>query len=153
VLGVLDRNRVPPDRLIVEITESMLVEDHSDAAQRIDALRATGVALAVDDFGTGYSSLGTVQRFGVDYIKIDRSFVERLGAGGEPDVVRTIVDLARRLGAETVAEGIEANSQLVQLRELGCDLGQGFYFAEPLTAEAFERLMVPEQASGGVLLP
>jgi diguanylate cyclase (GGDEF)-like protein/PAS domain S-box-containing protein len=153
VLGVLDRHRVPPRHLIVEITESMLVEDRSDAAQRIDALRSTGVSLAVDDFGTGYSSLATIQRFGVDYIKIDRSFVERLGAGGEPDLVRTIIDLAGQLGARTVAEGIEGNSQLVQLRELGCDLGQGFYFAEPLTPEAFERLLVPDATGDEVVLP
>lgn len=153
VLGVLDRHRVAPDKLIVEITESILVEDRSDAAQRIDALRSTGVALAVDDFGTGYSSLATIQRFGIDYIKIDRSFVERLGAGGEPDLVRTIIDLANQLGAATVAEGIEGNSQLVQLRELGCDLGQGFYFSEPLTPAAFERLLVPDGADDHVLLP
>jgi ammonium transporter, Amt family len=153
VLGVLDRHRVDPRKLIVEITESILVEDRSDAAQRIDALRSTGVALAVDDFGTGYSSLATIQRFGIDYIKIDRSFVERLGAGGEPDLVRTIIDLANQLGAQTVAEGIEGNSQLVQLRELGCDLGQGFYFSEPLTPEGFERLLAPDRTGEEILLP
>lgn len=148
VLDALRRHEVLPERLIVEVTESMLVEEHSEAAQRIEELRDAGMALAVDDFGTGYSSLGTIQRFGVDFIKIDRSFVERLGAGGEPDLVRTIVDLANQLGAETVAEGIEANAQLAQLRALGCDLGQGFYFSEPLSAEAFERLLDPVAHDG-----
>jgi diguanylate cyclase (GGDEF)-like protein len=147
VLDVLDRHQVPPSHLIVEVTESMLVEESSEAARRIDVLRSAGVSLAVDDFGTGYSSLATIQRFGIDYIKIDRSFVERLGAGAEPDLVGTIIDLARQVGARTVAEGIEGNAQLVQLRSLGCDLGQGFYFAEPLTPSAFERLLVPEAAA------
>ena len=153
VLDVLDRHGVAAERLVVEVTESMLVEDSSVAAKRIDELRSAGVSLAVDDFGTGYSSLATLERFGIDYIKIDRSFVERLGAGGEPDLVRTIVDLARQRGARTVAEGIEGNAQLVQLRSLGCDLGQGFYFSEPLEAAAFERLLAAEGPADAITEP
>jgi EAL domain-containing protein (putative c-di-GMP-specific phosphodiesterase class I) len=127
---------------VLEITESLLVDEHSTMPERLSELRAIGLSLAVDDFGTGYSSLGYLQRFPIDIIKIDRSFVDGLGqTGNEPGVVRAIIDVAQRIGARTVAEGIQGAEQLKVLKKLRCDGGQGFYFARPMPAADFtERL-------------
>ncbi|OWY63466.1 hypothetical protein B7486_52975, partial [cyanobacterium TDX16] len=142
IVQILERTGLPPGCLVLEITESLLVDEHSTMPERLGELRAIGLSLAVDDFGTGYSSLGYLQRFPIDIIKIDRSFVDGLGQNGnEPGVVRAIIDVARRIGARTVAEGIEGAEQLKALKKLRCDSGQGFYFARPMPASDFtERL-------------
>ena len=122
-----------PGRLVLEMTESVLVH-HTDAVvARLHALKALGVQLAIDDFGTGYSSLAYLHRFPVDVIKVDRAFVARVGAGGrDAALARTIVALGEALGLRTVAEGIETAAQEEQLRALGCELGQGFHYARPM---------------------
>jgi EAL domain-containing protein (putative c-di-GMP-specific phosphodiesterase class I) len=108
-----------------------------DTVARLDDLRALGARLAIDDFGTGYSSLSYLERFPVDVLKIDRSFVSGLAIGGDRSVLaRAIVELGRALGLDVVAEGIERTDQANRLRELGCRLGQGYLFARPLTPEA-----------------
>jgi EAL domain-containing protein (putative c-di-GMP-specific phosphodiesterase class I) len=107
-------------------------------------LKELGVGLAIDDFGTGYSSLAYLHRFPADVIKIDRSFVERLG-GSESDVelLRTIVQLGQSLRMVTVAEGVETAEQAHSLREMGCELAQGFHFHRPLASPHLEQLLQP----------
>ena len=144
VSGALQLAGVPPENLVIEITESLLVEDGSGCKERLEQLRGLGVKLAVDDFGTGYSSLSYIQRFPIDVIKIDRSFVDGLGSvATDPTVVKAIIDISRRIGATTVAEGIETHVELETLRDLGCDLGQGFLFSKPVPPPEFVGLITP----------
>jgi len=99
----------------------------------MDELKALGVNLSIDDFGTGYSSFSYLKRFPADYLKIDRSFVDSLGRDAESAaIISAMVNLAQDLGMKTVAEGIETTDQLELLKEMGCELGQGYYFARPL---------------------
>ena len=129
---------VDPSQLALEITESVLMDDPERATVALAELRALGIAVAVDDFGTGYSSLSYLQRFPVDILKIDRAFVEPLNRS-EPAstaLVSTIIGLARTLGLDIVAEGIERPDQLDRLLELGCPEGQGYLMSPPLDAEA-----------------
>ncbi len=142
VASALRASELDPRRLVLEITESVLMADAKLAIARLDALRSLGVRIAIDDFGTGYSSLGYVQQLPLDLIKIDRSFVDGLGVEStDGQVVHTVIDLARRLGVETVAEGIEEPVQLAALQALGCQYGQGFYFARPAPPEAIAELL------------
>ncbi len=139
VADVLSATALPPEALTLELTESLLMADPATVAGRLSALRDLGVHLSVDDFGTGFSSLAYLRRFPVDQVKIDRSFVEGIGAdpqGEDLAVVRTIVELGRVLRLVTVAEGIETQDQLEALAQLGCDLGQGFLIARPAAADA-----------------
>ncbi len=129
----LAHSGLPPSALRLELTESVVMEDAKQAARKLHQLRELGVGLDIDDFGTGYSSLSYLRRFPIDALKIDRSFVDGLGQDEEDlAIVRTIVTLAGNLGVDTIAEGIEGLPQLVQLRSLGCPMGQGFHFARPL---------------------
>jgi diguanylate cyclase (GGDEF)-like protein len=131
----LRRHRLPPSQLVLEITEDSVIRDPARAIARLDALRATGVRLAVDDFGTGYSSLSYLRRLPVDEVKIDRSFVTGLGDGtGEATIVRSIIDLARNLGLDVVAEGVEDQAGWDHLARLGCDGVQGHHLARPMPA-------------------
>jgi len=124
---------LPPARLVLEMTESVLIRDVRSGLRMMIRLRAMGVRLAIDDFGTGYSSLSYLSRFPVDFLKIDQSFVAALGTGdAESNLVRTIVELGRSLGLDTIAEGIEETVQLDLLRSLGANLGQGHLLAHPM---------------------
>ena len=144
VADALARHDVPPENLVIEITESLLVEDGSGCRERLAQLRALGIKMAVDDFGTGYSSLSYIERFPIDVTKIDRSFVQGLGSDErDTTVVRAILDIARQIGATTVAEGIEEGSELAALHDLGCDLGQGYLFSRPVPAAEFVGLITP----------
>jgi EAL domain-containing protein (putative c-di-GMP-specific phosphodiesterase class I) len=142
VRRVLARAGLPAERLLLEITETALVHDTAETLARLAALRATGVRLAVDDFGTGYSSLGYLQRFPIDVLKIDKSFVDGLRRGGsDAALARTIVALGGSLGLQTVAEGVETAEQAAALRGMGCAYAQGYLFSRPLEAERLaERL-------------
>lgn len=136
VEAVLRESALEPQRLILEITESAMVEDEQAAAAILQQLKQLGIQLAVDDFGTGYSSLAALRRFPVNHLKIDRSFVD--GLGTDPDdsvIVSGIIGLAHGLGLSVVAEGVESARQWAHLRELGCDYAQGYYFARPLTPD------------------
>jgi diguanylate cyclase (GGDEF)-like protein len=125
-----------PGALTLEITENLLLGDVDDALLRLHELKALGVSLAVDDFGTGYSSLSYLQRFPIDSLKIDRSFVERLGREADAEaLVRSILDIARTLRLSTVAEGVERADQSAVLAELRCDYGQGFLLQVPRPAD------------------
>ncbi len=139
VVEILDRTGLPPERLVLEITESVLMFDGAKAAQRLAQLRRLGVKIALDDFGTGFSSLSYLHRFPVDAVKIDRSFIEALGTDAHSSaIVTAIISMTSALGIAAIAEGVETLAQLTAVRELGSTQAQGFYFAEPLDAEALQ---------------
>ncbi len=119
-----------------------MMENTERVSATLRELTALGVRLAIDDFGTGYSSLSYVHRFPINSLKIDRSFVSGMGAGGErSEIVRAIVDLAHNLHLDVIAEGVETADQLAQLRAFGCDHGQGFFFSPAVDSEAALRLI------------
>jgi EAL domain-containing protein (putative c-di-GMP-specific phosphodiesterase class I) len=129
-------------QLGLEMTESSLIPNLRIALEVLSSLRALGVSLLLDDFGTGYSSLNHLHSFPFDVLKIDRSFVDRMTEGDQPlQIVRTIIELARVLGLDVVAEGIETPEQYRLLRQLGCRFGQGYLFARPMTAESVTDLL------------
>jgi diguanylate cyclase (GGDEF)-like protein/PAS domain S-box-containing protein len=143
----LKESGLDANRLRLEITESAVMEDAPSAMAMIDQLRALNVKIDIDDFGTGYSSLSYLQRFEIDNLKIDRSFVSAIGndRGENAEIVRTIVTLARHLGMDAVAEGVETPDQLALLRELGCQRVQGFLFAAPVEGGEAGRLLAAGQ--------
>jgi diguanylate cyclase (GGDEF)-like protein len=135
VAQVLEETGLAPGSLVLEITESMIMKEAERNVDVLERLRGLGVQVAVDDFGTGYSSLAYLKRFPVDMLKVDKSFVDGLGENLEDTaIVEAVINLAHALGLRTVAEGIETTGQLDQLRALGCELGQGYYFSRPLPA-------------------
>jgi diguanylate cyclase (GGDEF)-like protein/PAS domain S-box-containing protein len=144
----LKETGLDPQRLRIEITESVVMENAASAMAMIDQLRALKVKIDVDDFGTGYSSLSYLQRFSLDHLKIDRSFVSNIGsdAGENAEIVRTIVTLAHHLGMDAVAEGVETAEQLALLKDVGCQLVQGYLFAKPLDEEGADRLLAAGRA-------
>jgi diguanylate cyclase (GGDEF)-like protein/PAS domain S-box-containing protein len=131
-----------PRCLNMEITESAIMEHVESASSALSKLKSVGIKLSMDDFGKGYSSLSYLHQFPFDTLKIDRSFISSIGDSGEhTEIVRTIISLAKCLGLEVVAEGVETESQLYQLRNLGCHFAQGYFFSRPLTAEAAGALL------------
>jgi len=129
--------KLDPRRLVLEITETVLMQDREAAAATLWQLKSLGVRIAIDDFGTGYSSLAYLRRFPIDMLKIAREFVDGLGRDEHDDVItRAIVELAGTLGLLTVAEGIETHDQQTIVTALGCDLGQGYLFSKAVDAEA-----------------
>jgi len=143
VAAALRETGVEPGTLVLEITETVLMGDTEATIERLRALRALGVRLAVDDFGTGYSSLRYLNRFPVDVLKMAKPFVDGLGAGEEHSALaRAIVDLGANLGLQIVAEGIERPEQLKKLQELGCAFGQGYHFGMPMAADGVRPLVL-----------
>jgi EAL domain-containing protein (putative c-di-GMP-specific phosphodiesterase class I) len=139
---LLRRSGVSSRKLGLEMTESSLISDHGMALEVLGSLRRLGVSLLLDDFGTGYSSLNYLHSLPFDVLKIDRSFIARMTEGEQPlQIVRTIVELARVMGMEVVAEGIETREQYNLLRQLGCRYGQGYLFARPVPAETVSRML------------
>jgi EAL domain-containing protein (putative c-di-GMP-specific phosphodiesterase class I) len=136
VRAALDESGLAPERLVLEITESVLMDDPDLAVRRLQELKDLGVSLALDDFGTGYSSLSYLSRFPVDILKMDRSFLRDGSSPEARSLATAVVGLGSTLALEVVAEGIEVNEQWETLRDLGCDLGQGYLFARPMDAEA-----------------
>jgi EAL domain-containing protein (putative c-di-GMP-specific phosphodiesterase class I) len=142
VEALLTRSGISSRQLGLEMTESSLMHDRDTALDVLGSLRRLGISLLMDDFGTGYSSLNHLHAFPFDVLKIDRSFVSRMTEGQQPlQIVRTIVELARVMGMEVVAEGIEAQEQHNLLRDMGCRYGQGFLYARPMSAAAISRLL------------
>jgi diguanylate cyclase (GGDEF)-like protein len=136
-LEVLGETGLDPGSLLLEITEYAVMEDAQAAIGALEKLKGSGIKLAIDDFGTGYSSLSYLRRLPVDYLKIDRSFIEKLGEDPkDAEIVSGTIALAHTLGLGAIAEGVETATQLERLREMGCDMAQGNYFAEPLDAAA-----------------
>jgi diguanylate cyclase (GGDEF)-like protein/PAS domain S-box-containing protein len=142
VADALDDSGLPPSRLVLEITESVLMNDTTATLNRLFQLKSLGVRLAIDDFGTGYSSFAYLRRFPVDILKIDKSFVD--GVATEPTasaLVDAMIRIGKTLRLETVAEGIEKIEQADQLRALKCDIGQGYLFSRPLPSDAISTLL------------
>ncbi|MDA8297369.1 MAG: EAL domain-containing protein [Actinomycetota bacterium] len=139
VAGVLAETGVDPGLIVLEVTESVLIDDVAAARARLEALRRLGVRTAIDDFGTGYSSFSYLRQLPIDILKIDRSFVSGLAAGSQAtSLVRMLVALGQELGLAMVAEGIEDEVQLEALRAVSCELGQGFLFARPMPPSAID---------------
>lgn len=135
--GLMRGSMLPRGALVLEITETVLMDDIEKVVVALDRLRATGIRIAIDDFGTGYSSLSYLQRFPVDILKIDKAFIEKAGGGPEESALaHAITRLGRTLNLETIAEGIEQKEQLDALRSWGCSLGQGYLLAPPLDVPA-----------------
>ncbi|WP_404785740.1 putative bifunctional diguanylate cyclase/phosphodiesterase [Altericista sp. CCNU0014] len=142
IQATLDRTGFPPHRLKIEITETMIVENPPAAVQILTQLQALGIQIQVDDFGTGYSSLSMLHSLPLDTLKIDISFIRLLET--DPDnaeIVKVIITLAQNLGMMAIAEGVETESQLRQLKALGCDFAQGYLLAKPLPPLEIERLL------------
>ncbi len=161
IRGALADSGVDPEAVVLEITESVLMQQTETVLEQLQRLKALGVRLAIDDFGTGYSSLSYLQRFPIDILKIAKPFVEDVGSGvAKSALARAIVGLGETLKLQTIAEGIEIAEQWAGLIELGCELGQGYYFAPALPATQInEMLSAPprqlrqyERTSGGVVI-
>ena len=140
--SALAASGLDPHRLVIELTESVLMDDGPDLVAVLERLRDRGVRVAIDDFGTGYSSLAYLQRLPVDVLKVDKAFVDRLGEGAQADgMVRAIIELAATLSADTVAEGVERLEQASLLQAIGCHAAQGYLFAKPLSPAAATALV------------
>jgi diguanylate cyclase (GGDEF)-like protein len=142
VAHALEETRIDPGELRLEITETVVMQEAPSTLGKLEALKKLGVRLAIDDFGTGYSSLGYLKRFPVDTLKIDRSFVNGIGRDVEDTaIVRAVITVAKSLGLAVTAEGIENDVQLGELRALGCDRGQGYLFAKPISGDRIPELL------------
>jgi diguanylate cyclase (GGDEF)-like protein len=148
--GALAASGLAPGALTIEITETTLMRNIEDTARRLAAIKQLGVRIAIDDFGTGYSSLAHLQKFPVDALKIDRSFISGMRHNKEGEtLIHTLVQLGKALSIETLAEGIEQQQELSLLREEDCDSGQGFLFARPLDADAVQAFLQTCAEGGG----
>ena len=142
VANIMAETGIDASRVVLEVTEGVLIDNPQEAQARLEALRALGVRLALDDFGTGYSSLNYLQKFPFDRLKIDRSFVASLGSSGNTGaIIQSIVTLGHTLGMKVLAEGVEKDEQRVLLRLAGCDEMQGYLFAKACPAEAIDKIL------------
>ncbi len=148
VLEVLKQSGLPAANLKLEITESTLMDEPESRVAVIRELRKAGIQVLIDDFGTGYSSLSYLQRFSVDTLKIDRSFLMEGGEGDGWDIVETIITLAEDLGVNVIAEGVETEEQTARLKELHCGHAQGYLFREPVDAETAATLLAAQHKRG-----
>jgi EAL domain-containing protein (putative c-di-GMP-specific phosphodiesterase class I) len=149
VARVLDRHDMDPNNLVLEVTESIFVEDIERATTVLADLKALGIRIALDDFGTGYSSLSYLRRLPVDIVKIDQGFVAEIGYTTDGSIiVAAITNLAHALGLSVTAEGVETQRQRDEVLSLGCESAQGYFFAVPLSRAEITRQLdesPPEQ--------
>jgi EAL domain-containing protein (putative c-di-GMP-specific phosphodiesterase class I) len=149
VADILQTSGLPAGQLHLEITEGALVRAFGPAADTLARLHALGISLAIDDFGTGYSSLSYLQRFPFDVLKIDRSFIEALGRNASARaIVDAMLSMARALKLHVVAEGVETETQLAMLTDLGCPFIQGFLFARPMPLAQLQQLVASDAGTG-----
>jgi diguanylate cyclase (GGDEF)-like protein/PAS domain S-box-containing protein len=138
VKELLNAIQMPPQKLKLEITESVIMENLDDAIAKLHQFREFGIQLAIDDFGTGYSSMSTLSTFPVNTVKIDKAFVQQLGMQEEANaVVAALIMLSKTLKMDVTAEGVETKEQVIQLQSMGCNVGQGYYFARPVSPDQF----------------
>lgn len=144
-LGLIDWLRaldIPPSCIVVEITEGLLMDDRVEVQEKLLAFRDAGIQVSLDDFGTGYSAMSYLQRFDIDYLKIDQSFVRNMVKNpGDQAIAEAIIVMAHKLGMRVIAEGVETEAQRNMLVAAGCDFGQGFLFAKPMPAGEFDRYL------------
>jgi diguanylate cyclase (GGDEF)-like protein len=142
VTAALDRTGLDPGNLILELTEGVMVNHGPVVADRLNYLKALGVQIAIDDFGTGYSSLSYLHRLPIDILKVDKTFIDDIAAEErDSTVARAIISLAQTMELAIVAEGVEHPGQVAELRELGCDFAQGYWFAKPLNVDGVEAML------------
>ena len=142
ILDALAETGFPPERLRLEITESVIMDDAAAVGLILHHLRDSGIRVAIDDFGTGYSSLSYLHRLPLDTLKIDRSFVHRMHADPTLEaVIQTVISLSGSLRLDTVAEGVETDEESAALQRMGCRIGQGFLFSHPLAPDEAERML------------
>jgi EAL domain-containing protein (putative c-di-GMP-specific phosphodiesterase class I) len=144
---IIARHGVAPDQLELEVTESVLMQDPDGVSGIMERLRQIGMTLAIDDFGTGYSSLAYLKTFPVGVLKIDRTFVRDLETdANDKGIAEAIVSMAGVLGMRVVAEGVETAAQAAILKDMGCELAQGYLFGRPMDKAGFERYWLDRQA-------
>jgi diguanylate cyclase (GGDEF)-like protein/PAS domain S-box-containing protein len=149
VAGVLSATGIDPQQLCLEVTESLAMDDIDVTSQLLTKLHTLGVRVAIDDFGTGHSSLGYLARFPIDVVKIDQSFVHGIELDPvKSAIVSAVVALSRAIASTTVVEGVETLAQAEELARLGCDVAQGYYFARPVTAAAFSKMLAASASPG-----
>lgn len=142
ILSILERYHVLPEKVELEITETILVDDFEETKKRLDDLKKAGIRISLDDFGTGFSSLSYLKGLPIDTLKIDKTFVDTLLTDVNTKIItESIIYMVKRLGYETVAEGVETEEQFAYLRELSCDIIQGYYTGKPMPAEGIENLL------------
>ncbi len=140
VISALQKHQVPAEHLVVELTETSFMHSAVATERELKRLRAEGVRVAIDDFGTGYSSLSYIREMSLDFLKIDRSFIEQINHScTDRNLVRAMIDMSHAMGLKVVAEGIESEADLNILKTLGCDQAQGYHIARPMTADNFRR--------------
>jgi len=150
--SILDEVGIDPGSVDVEITENVVMADVERSGVLLSDLKALGVHLSIDDFGTGYSSLSRLQGFPVDALKIDRAFISKMGDGNETEeIVRIIIMLAHNLGLKVVAEGVETARQASLLKQLNCELVQGYFFARPADEKDTQEFLTANYNSAGQL--
>jgi len=143
VVSLVNKYEMKPSSLELEITESVLIDNADIVFEKMEELRDFGIRISIDDFGTGYSSLSYLRNLPADILKIDKSFIDTCtGDNSSKIIVSSIAEMAKKLGYETVAEGVETESQLNYLKEIGCDLIQGFYLGKPQTKEAMDEILL-----------
>ncbi|WP_274050216.1 EAL domain-containing protein [Thalassomonas haliotis] len=141
-LAWLAKHRLDAGALTLEITENLMMTDYDKINQRLAQLRQSGMEISIDDFGTGYSSLSYLKKFHIDYLKIDKSFVQKMSKDSDDLIIcEAMVVMANKLGIKVIAEGIESTEQMQLLKDMGCQYGQGYWLAKPLTVEQFETLL------------
>jgi len=146
VVKALHTSGLKAESLRLEITENVLISNYETANKIFSQLQDLGIQLQIDDFGSGYSALGYLQHFPINAIKIDKSFIDEIGKGHRGNkLVRAIVAMARELGMETIAEGIETGEQLNELKSLACGFGQGFLLSKPLNKESAEEILAKQE--------
>ncbi|MBX2880154.1 MAG: EAL domain-containing protein [Granulosicoccus sp.] len=145
VKDALQRHSLSADALTIELTENMIMENASSNVEKLNELKKLGVKLSIDDFGTGYSSLGYLQKFSLDELKIDKSFIQTINSATDKSpIVKAVVSLAHDMGMKVVAEGVETRHQLARVHALRCEEYQGYLCSEPLQSDAFQRLLIGE---------
>jgi EAL domain-containing protein (putative c-di-GMP-specific phosphodiesterase class I) len=149
VRQALDDSELDPKYLELEITESAVMQNMNEATKAMRMLKEQGIKLAIDDFGTGYSSLSNLQHFPFDRIKIDQSFTREFPENDNvKEITLTIIEMAKRLKLQVIAEGVETESQVDHLRRYGCDALQGFYFSQPLPAAELTSILAGKDSLG-----
>jgi diguanylate cyclase (GGDEF)-like protein/PAS domain S-box-containing protein len=151
VMAVVDQTSMVPQYLELEVTESLLMKNPDLAASRLEDLRRTGIRVAIDDFGTGFSSLSYLQRFPIDTLKIDQSFVRRIDTADGVSIVRAIIQMGSSLGMRVVAEGVETKQEATTLENMGCEEAQGYHFGWPVSPQEIAALLERHLRSGALL--